>query len=150
MSHPSFDAADWYRALTLSERANRLRSAPPVPTSSSVSSEAVRHRLQSWKKQAPFAEGEWLIRRLTQAGLDGDSFSRLLTAPPEQFRSPHAAPAWISEVRAAYSEPDPGHGDPLLLPDATGKDSMGGFLRLLSPVLHRARRRLRSGIESIA
>jgi len=151
MSHPAFDAASWYRALTLSERAASLRSNPVPPLSPLEPSESSGRHLQVWKKQAPFAEGDWLARRLALDGLDDSSFPRALGLSEEHLCSLHSGMhAWLSELREAYATSGAASAEAFPLPESAHKNSMGGFLRCVSPVLSRARRRLRAGIDAIA
>ena len=149
MSEPMLDEASWYRALTLSERAAWLRSSSHPPSWSSDPPDSAGYRLQSWKKQAPFGEGDWLLRRLALDGLDELSFGRLLALSPDQLRPLHSqTPDWLMRLEEAYSIPlveeriSP-------TPDSVGKDPMGRFLRLLVPLLSRVRHRLRAGIDEI-
>jgi hypothetical protein len=79
MFDPVFDEANWYRALRLAECAAWLRSAPLPPSSPSEAPEVPGRQIQAWTKQAPFGEGDWLLRRMALDGLDESSFSRLLS-----------------------------------------------------------------------
>src|SRR5262249_20227534 len=152
MRKRAFDAPDWYRALTLSERATFLRSvSDPVPHLSEPS-EVIRHRRETWKSQSPFGTGDWLVRRLAQEGLDETSFGRLLGVPAEYLQSiAEKPPRWLAELEAAFSVPSPGASSPLSgpAPGAKGpkgpkgapleaKDPAPGFIRLLTPALRRA------------
>ena len=151
MRHPAFDTVDWYRALTLAERAELLLTASVPTTADSDAPEIARHRLQSWRKQSPFAEGSWLARRLALDGLDENSLAGLLAVPVGRFRSLRSTPPrWLAELSAAYSESAPSADESLPLPESVGKEAIGGFLRLLTPILQRARQRLRAGIDQIA
>src|SRR5262245_25316259 len=115
MSDPVFDEASWYRALNLSECAAAFRSSPPPPASTSEAPVASGRQFQAWTKQAPFGDGDWLLRRLALDGLDESSFSRLLSLSPDQLRSLHSqSPGWLVKLRETYS--GPGDGEPASLP----------------------------------
>lgn len=149
MSPPAFDSASWCRALTLSERAKLLTSLSR-PSTAREPHEQVEHRSRAWRGQAPFGEGEWLRRRLALEGLDDASFARLIETSPQSLASLHSvAPAWLRELQAAYSEPA-GEEIPLPVGPSEGKRPMIGFLRLLLPLLSRARQRMREGFGRIA
>ena len=155
MSDPVLATADWYRALTLSERAELLRKAPgtgpgqghPIPEDP----ERAKYRLDSWKNQSPFGKGDRFLRRLALDRLDEESFTHLLSVSAEGLRARLTAPpGWLVELQEAYSAPEDTGTEPPALPESVRADPMGGFLELLRPLLGRARERLRAGIARIA
>src|SRR3954449_126657 len=101
--------ADWYRALTLEERARS-----PLPPATSEPGETARLRLARWQRQSPFDQDGWLGRRLALDGLDEGGLLRLLDEAAESLRGRTGGePAWAREVEAAYAGPLPASPPPV-------------------------------------
>ncbi|PYT18030.1 MAG: type 2 lantipeptide synthetase LanM [Acidobacteria bacterium] len=151
MSHPAFEADDWCRALSLSERAELMRAGLTPGPPGAEQAKRAGQRLRAWKNQGPFDRGEWLARRLSLERLDEEGFARLLSVAPEVLRSclPRP-PAWLEELREAYAAPELPSLDDLPLPESVHKEPTAGFLQILSPLMHRARKRLHARIQRIA
>lgn len=152
MPADAFPARDWYRALTLAERAAlwpRLFSEDPWGGASGEGEDALaRHRLSQWRDLSAFRTDGWLARRLAQDGLDESSFPRLVGEAPESLALGLAeTPAWIAELEDALAEE--ATGEPLPLPEPLRDDAMAGFLELVRPLVQRARRRLREGLARL-
>jgi type 2 lantibiotic biosynthesis protein LanM len=138
-------AADWPRALTLSERA----ALPPPAGSPAPSSdgELARLRLAQWRDLSPFRSGDAFARRLALEGLDEPSFAQLL-AEPAEARLPES-PEWLAELAEAFSVPEATILAPLPLLAELRGDPAAGFLELVRPLIAPARERLRAGIGRI-
>ena len=134
--------ADWYRALTLAERAALGEDAAAF--AAGAEDELTRHRLKEWRDLTMFQSGTWWERRLADLGLDDESFARLLAMPPHQLAA--EPPAWISELDDARA-PDPAAIEPLHVPPEVG--TAAGFLEIVRPWLDRARQRLESDLASL-
>ena len=79
---------DWYRALTLSERAfSLLREGPPVEVDAQRAAEA----LDVWRAQTPFQKEELLRQRLAMDGLSLEDFTALLGESGDGLRERAAA-----------------------------------------------------------
>ena len=147
MSDAALPAHDWYRALTLAERAALWAriSSEPAPAEED---EHARHRLSQWRDISAFRTDGWLARRLAHEGLDEASFPWLVGEPPESLAPGLTeTPPWIAELEGALAEGT--DGEPLPLPEPLRNDPMAGFLELVRPLVQRARRRLRDGIARI-
>jgi type 2 lantibiotic biosynthesis protein LanM len=158
MPADALPARDWYRALTLAERAElwaRISSEDPQGGASGEGTpgtpedtELARHRLSQWRDLSAFRTDGWLARRLAQDGLDETSFPRLVGEPAESLASRLTeTPPWITELEGALAAA--GDGEPLPLPEPLRDNATAGFLELVRPLAQRARRRLREGIARI-
>src|SRR5215471_983341 len=128
------DREDWLRALTLSERAGLLRHAARQRWPSSSSSEEGEAAERSWRRQAPFSEKDWLRRRLSLDGLDEDSFASLLRVSSRSLTALHdQTPWWLARLRESFGRSS--STDEALIEASSGGDPLGGFLRLVSPLL---------------
>jgi len=141
------DLAPGYRALSLAERA----AAPREGASADPEiGDLARLRLEQWRQLSPFRAGDAFARRLSDDGLDAESFARLLAEPATDAaaRLPEP-PAWIAEVAAAFAAPAPAAPEPFPWPEDLRDNSAVGFVELVRPLVDRARARLRAGIQRI-
>lgn len=133
---------DWYRALTLAERAALAGGASAFVAG--AEDELTRHRLKEWREATAFQSGPWWERRLADLGLDDESFARLLAAPPHQLAA--EPPAWISDLDDART-PDPAAVEPLPIPSEVA--TAAGFLEIVRPWIDRARQHLQADLASL-
>jgi len=148
MPHDPFRAAEWFQALTLTERVASLRAAgegavEPLPDGAL----AVR-RLQRWQSQPPFADRALFGRRLAMDGVSETDLLTLLGEPLPRVRDRCATPPpWLSELAGAFSRP----GSELHpLPRAFGDERSASFFDVIAPVLSRAVDRLRREVATLA
>src|SRR5947199_9697585 len=87
------DLTDWYRALTLAERA-ALADLPELPPVDG--DERARRRIEEWRGLTAFKSGPWRERHLEGLGLTEESFERLVALPPDRLGAPPAA--WMNEI----------------------------------------------------
>src|SRR5215207_6022982 len=91
---------DWYRALTLSERASSLRRERPP---GNVDAERAAESLGCWRAQTPFQKEELLLQRLAMDGLSLEDFTALLGESGEELRDRAAASLpWLVELAEAF------------------------------------------------
>ncbi|TMQ64851.1 MAG: type 2 lantipeptide synthetase LanM [Candidatus Eisenbacteria bacterium] len=167
MPSPPFDIA-WYRALTLRERAALFRAGRLSASRDSASSESAQKRLAAWRAQAPFDREPWMRERLASEGLDEPGFLAILSASAEGLRAAVAdPPEWLIELHqardAARGAGSPAAAldragaiietrappDPIPYPEWVERDPTGRFLVLFAPLVERARRELKAGLESL-
>lgn len=175
----ALSSADWYRALTLAERAELVRSAmargsagsgaqlrPPSAGRSARGADpaeperaaTAEWRLRSWKAQSPFDQLGWLSERLAGAGFDEMALESLLRIHEEELRAATLdEPRWLAILREAFTPHSGEAGGPrshladaLVLPDRIHRDPACRFLELFQPLLAAARHRLREGMAAIA
>src|SRR5262245_53846150 len=102
---------NWYRALTLAERAierqyckDRISAVP--------GSEIAEQILQSWKAQRPFNQGSYFAQRLAMDSLTEDGFLTLLSETihigQEHTKNP---PSWVEWLAASFDDLLPLTGD---------------------------------------
>lgn len=133
---------DWYRALTLSERASSSRRAgPPVD----IDAERAAESLDCWRAQTPFQKEELLLRRLSMDGLSLEDFTALLGESGEGLRDRAAAPLpWLAELEEAFGA-EPGSSERLAPEQARKLD----LLIVMEPLMARTRERLRAAAKRI-
>lgn len=137
-----FGLASWYRASTLVERADLLRSAAGASPASSVDTAAAQRRLERWRAQAPFGDETLFQRRLTMDGLTESLFQRILSEPIENVVSESPGRVrWLDTLEKALSLPR--SDGSLLVPPKFAKVPTSGFLEIARPLIDEARGRLR-------
>lgn len=143
MTPSFFELPDWYKALTLKERAAGLRGeADPVPASDETAAE---RRLARWRGQDPFASDGFFARRLASDGLTEDGLRALLSEPAEAVAKREAAPPpWLVALQEAFTCPAPES-----FPEPVSESPSVGFLNAIRPLLNTAYSRLLDGIRDI-
>jgi type 2 lantibiotic biosynthesis protein LanM len=144
MDSSVFALPDWYKALTLSERAATLRRSPQR---SPVADEALaERRLARWRGQEPFAEDDFFARRLALDGLTEDDLRGLLAEPAEAIAAREdGRPGWLVTLEEAFTQPAPES-----FPEPPPTSPSIGFIHLVRPLLDRAYSRLLAGLREIA
>jgi type 2 lantibiotic biosynthesis protein LanM len=122
------------RALTLQERAALLQ-----PGEENLFDVALaERRCQRWQAQPPFANTALLHRRLANAGLNMETFLKVLGQPDVQSAMHSPQPSWMAALLLGYGEAPPSAGE---TPD--------GFLVVLAPLIEAARKRVRTGLAAL-
>jgi type 2 lantibiotic biosynthesis protein LanM len=138
-----FDHPDWYKALTLSERAAALCRAPRRPAAADEA--LAERRLARWRGQEPFSENDFFARRLALDGLTEDELRELLGEPAEAVRRRETeTPAWLTILKDAFTRPAPKS-----FPEVPSESPSIGFLNLIRPLLDAAYSRLLAGLREI-
>ncbi|HEX4966781.1 MAG TPA: type 2 lanthipeptide synthetase LanM family protein [Thermoanaerobaculia bacterium] len=145
-----FSSPDWYRALTLSERA----AGASVPGLRSPGDDVLAaQRLERWRSQEPFVQDSFFGLRLAQEGIGVEDLRRLLGEPPEALAARSAStadtakPVWLQEIEDAFTQPRP-HPFPRSL-DLSDTGPQSGFLEAVRPVLDDGYGRLVAGLRSL-
>lgn len=138
-----FESPDWYKALTLSERAAALRRSPG--SSAAIDEALAERRLARWRAQEPFPEDGFFARRLALDGLTEDELRVLLGEPAEAIRDRETErPAWLTALEEAFTRPAPER-----FPEIPSESPSIGFLNVIRPLLDAAYSRLLAGICEI-
>ncbi len=139
-------AADWYKALTLSERAAAGRAAG-VPPAAPPDADRAARILARWQAQSP-RDGVFR-RRLAREGMDLADLLALLGETPDSLASRAGAarpPAWLQELAAAFTTaPTAPFPAAALTPD-----HQGTLLELVRPLLDRGFSRLTEQLRALA
>jgi type 2 lantibiotic biosynthesis protein LanM len=139
-----FEQADWFRALTLGERAASLRR-PHGPTTV-VDNALAERRLNRWREQEPFSLDGFFGRRLAFDGLSADELQTLLGEPVEAIRERETeTPVWLTTLAEAFTRPAPER-----FPELPLESPSMGFLDSVRPLLDRAYSRLLAGLRELA
>jgi type 2 lantibiotic biosynthesis protein LanM len=138
-----FGLPDWYKALSLSDRASALRRSHG---SGAVADDALAdRRLARWRGQEPFPDDGFFVRRLALDGLTETELHTLLGEPAEAVRERETArPAWLKALEEAFCRPTPEK-----FPAVLSEISSIGFLNVVRPLLDTAYSRLLDGIREI-
>lgn len=146
MDHSWFEHPDWYKALTLSERAAALCRSPQALSSAVVEEALAERRLARWRGQEPFLEDGFFVRRLALDGLTESELRTLLGEPAEAIRGREAEiPAWLIALKEAFTWPAPER-----FPEPPSASSSSGFLNVIRPLLDAAFSRLLARSREIA
>ncbi|HEX2222968.1 MAG TPA: type 2 lanthipeptide synthetase LanM family protein [Thermoanaerobaculia bacterium] len=140
-----FTLPDWYKALTLSERAASLRSSPPGAAGGDPS--LAERRLERWRGQEPFASDGFFGRRLALDGLSERELRALLAETPVELaaRAGDAPPRWLTALEEAFTRPAPER-----FPDSVAPPiPSSGFLNAVRPLLDTAYSRLLAGLRDL-
>ncbi len=130
------DEPEWYRALTLTERA-ALPRRPGSPTGEGA--ELAAGRLDLWRDQTPFQQEELLLRRLAVDGLSMEDFTALLAEAPEELRDRVPGPLpWLADLEEVF------RAVPGTWALAPGEASRLELMAVVEPLATRARERLRT------
>lgn len=141
-------AADWYQAVTLSERLSTLKTAPTARSQPAIDPALAQRRLERWKAPAPFNQEEYFAQRLASEHLTEEVLWTLLGEPAEAVRDrlPHP-PAWLAGLADAFArEPE---AAPLPLSEAVRRSESAGFLEIVAPLIRQGRAHLDASIRAL-
>jgi len=142
-----FHGAEWFRALTLSERIADLRTACAGALEVPIDSALAARRLARWTSQPPFTEPQVFHRRLSMDGTSEPDLLRLLGEPSSALRDRcTSAPRWLSALASGFARAHP-EPDPLPAPLVLERAS---FLSVVGPLLRQTVLRLQEEISLLA
>jgi type 2 lantibiotic biosynthesis protein LanM len=153
LAEETWASAEWYEALTLSERSLRWRSGCATGPAAGDSDRDDRdgragRRFGRWRAQSPFPDEGVLRRRLAGEGLTPQDLRALLGEPPEELAARTAGrPGWLDELERAFSA---ARTDPFPLEDVLAGSGQGAMLELVRPLLDAGYARLAAGIRTLA
>ena len=149
-----FKLADWYKALTLNERAAGWSAAGSTPSSfTNEHTERAARRLERWRAQKPFSEDGFFGRRLAADGITPGDLRKLLAETPDDLATrtgdrPGDRPEWLAELERAFTtqaeEPFP------LTDEVLDGNRQAGFLKAVRPLLDAGWERLGAGLDALA
>ncbi len=137
---------NWYRALTLAERATGLQNYKDQTIAvSSSGEESARQRLLSWKEQKPFHKDAYFAQRLALDGLtEEDLLMFLAETPGDAQERVSAPPAWVEWLAESFDDPqNAGGAGPSEEPDEANNLE---FSLIIAPLIKRGLLKLQSGI----
>jgi hypothetical protein len=148
MNRMSFHCANWYNAITLTERLASLRSLQRRISNCDMNADLAERRLQRWRSQASFTMSSYFDQRLAMNGMSEDELRYLLGESVEAVHNRFPVPpAWLSELAQAFSCPP--SSDVLSLSKAIPEQEVAGFLDAIEPVISQGRDRVREGIRAL-
>jgi hypothetical protein len=131
-----WQAPDWYRALSLPERAGATNARH----------ERALGRLRAWRSQKPFDREEFFIRRLALDSLSEGDLLALLAEPAQNLKSRKASPHWLVVLRQAFTDPDAAEKLAPLLEKTEADHPLAGCLPAISPLLEHVHGRLQERV----
>jgi type 2 lantibiotic biosynthesis protein LanM len=140
-------SADWYRAMTLTERMATLQGHRNTQDTLASNSAAIQ-RFQYWKGQAPFDKGTYFEQRLEQSGLTEHDLLALLAEPIEVLQARTATqPLWLTNLIETYAD---NNDDEFIWPRLPLKENTpAAFLDMLKPLLKSGMKRLQAGVQEL-
>jgi type 2 lantibiotic biosynthesis protein LanM len=92
----------WSRALTLAERASRVRAGenPMGDSARDANDRPAIAGLDRWRRQRPFDRPEYLARRLAVDALSERTFEQTLVPPPDESAD-DMPPTWVQRIDEA-------------------------------------------------
>jgi type 2 lantibiotic biosynthesis protein LanM len=113
--------------------------------------ERAAKRLERWQTQAPFSNDGYFARRLAFDGLRPEELAVFLGEEPGHLRERiDAPPAWLLEIKEAYSSPQPADPFPWQESMPFESASSAAFLVLVEPLVRRGCERLQRRIEALS
>jgi hypothetical protein len=103
-----WQGAEWYRALSLAERAGAGGGASATGMSLAPDAlETARGRLRAWKAQKPFEKDSLLAQRLALDSLSERELLALLAEPAENLKARIGhVPDWLVALQEAFARTD--------------------------------------------
>lgn len=152
-----FRDSNWYQALTLNERIERLRGERGAAPEGFVNPELAQKHLGRWRALPAFTDEKLFAQHLEAYGLTEEEFLRVLGTPADYFCSRESAPpTWLDKLEQVFaaSAPSPAQEVPGDAPPASAdkKQKPGqleGFLRGLSPLIQQAKRHLFKKVRAL-
>jgi class II lanthipeptide synthase len=139
----------WCKALTLSERIERLRGNRGATPEDVVNAALAQKHLERWRALPPFADEKLFAQHLEAYGLTEKEFFHVLGTPADYFcsREP-TSPTWLDKLEQAFapSSPSPAQEAPDDAPPASADEErkpaqLEGFFKGLSPLIQQTNRR---------
>jgi type 2 lantibiotic biosynthesis protein LanM len=133
-----WDAPEWYRALSLTERLGPRPVGGRVGSSvTDTAEERAVARLRAWKEQRPFEDDSLFTRRLALDGLSEQDLLALLAEPAESLKARSVGvPDWLAALRQAFTEA-PVPGQLRALEQLESDHPLAACLPALGPLLRR-------------
>ena len=134
----------WCRALTVSERHQRLSRNGQDASQAGEAGGEVPRRYTRWREQYPFSRDRYFQWMQEEKGMSQGAFEKALAASEQTLAaSPIPPPAWMTDIQQAYANPT---SEPFEPPE--GNDEIG-FLNLIDPMLEQALYRMWRYIERL-
>lgn len=134
-----WQAPDWYRALSLPERAGATNARH----------EQALGRLRAWRSQKPFEREEFFTQRLALDSLSERDLLALLAEPAQSLKSRKVPPDWLVVLRQAFTDPDPAEKLAPLLEKTEADHPLAGCLPAISPLLEHVHDRLQERVRGL-
>ncbi|MDJ0570859.1 MAG: type 2 lanthipeptide synthetase LanM family protein [Pleurocapsa sp. MO_192.B19] len=147
MNQEYFQASNWYRAVTLTER---IISQNTEQSQKSVNKDLAQHRLNCWQNQTPFNTDSYFAERLELDDISQEQFFSLLgesiDAVKERFPK---APSWLIQLNQAFSDAV-NRDDRFQLPKSRKNPGIEKFLYSIEPLINQGCRRLSEEIQKLS
>jgi type 2 lantibiotic biosynthesis protein LanM len=136
--HATFDAPEWFEALTLEERAALLAFKPENDPPPERMERAAR-KLQRWRSESELLEDALFAERLAAEGLSPDRLLPILAEPASGLhRRACSPPDWLKLLARSFSRPASENGQGF------------GILELFRPLISDSHARVRERLRRIS
>lgn len=147
MNQKYFQADDWYRALSLTERIASLQRKKNRIPKVEIDKDLAQLRLERWRNQPCFKTDLQFDQRLAIDGITKEEFLFLLGEPIEVLKECFPeTPVWLEQLEQTFSAPN---SQLPYLSELTQTKDNEKFLYLIEPLLAQGYERLSVGINTI-
>jgi type 2 lantibiotic biosynthesis protein LanM len=146
-----WQAPEWYRALSLTERLwSQEAEQPEISSTPSGTVDKALSRLQAWKGQNPFDQEALYAQRLSLDSLSEQDLLSLLAEPTESIQARiSVVPDWLAALRDAFTD---AHAIERMLPlleETKTNDPLDGCLPAISPLLQRGLTSVEEAVQAL-
>lgn len=146
MSHPCFQALDWYQATTLSERISASTLLQKKTSNLKMKANLAEQKMQHWRSQPPFNKSSYFQKRLATENIDEDEFLYFLNESVANVRDYFShPPTWLTDLVQAFARPPA----VMTFPEELKAIKTIGFLEIIEPLISQGRDRLKEGIQAL-
>jgi type 2 lantibiotic biosynthesis protein LanM len=145
-----WEAAAWYRALSLAERVAALDGAPARSASPDALGETACRRLETWKTQKPFEQKALFDERLAHDALSEADLLFLLSESAESLKArARGVPDWLLAIREAFTRFGSDARLAPVLDEVEGDHPLQRALLALAPLLQRGIARVEADVRAL-
>ena len=152
----SFQDFNWYKAVTLAERAALLSSSQLKSSAFDINISLAKRKMNQWRLQHPFDSDKYFAQLLAINEIEENDFVFLLGESNKVLEEQHNfSPAWVSELKQVLSNADFFNSISdisSILPKQQEQNKNWKrfwFLNLVKPFIGWARSRLRKGVHEL-
>src|SRR5512135_898410 len=105
MNSAIFESAEWYAAMTLTERFSSGRNHQNPGRDSQFQRRTAERHLAEWKSDPPFVAAPVFVERLASDGMTEEDLLHILAEQVEAVQERYStSPEWLTRLAQAYSD----------------------------------------------
>lgn len=147
------EISDWYRGLTLEERAKLFSAHPNKSILLDQTASNGNRRYAQWADETIFKQDQSLFaERLAQLNLSDEAFRAILELPAHELGKDMLLPEWFTKLTNEFtSDTDEARLNFFVTEDMaeSSQQQTIGFLNLVEPILRQAKKRVHDKIEAL-